>query len=204
MTMDWTAVGAVATAVAAAVTAWMAAMSRKSIQHTQEHHRDAFRPLLIFMPYDGVDPEDRKSLVDFRGPSDNNQIHKLVLHGTLQNIGVGPALNLRLRLAVMNLEDIRATCELSPMKVNERRQGPNYGSGVAPFSVGGQWPLVVPLELSQGFNATDFQMAPNSAWSIILEYEDVFGQRFRTFHSSSRHAPWTTTEVWREDHWMSA
>ena len=204
MSMDWTAVGAVATAVAAAVTAWMAAMTRKSIRHTQEHHRDAFRPLVVFMPYDGIDPQDRKSLVEFRGQSDSNHDHKLLLHGTLQNIGVGPALNLRLQLAVMNPEDVRVTCELSPMKVNERRQGPNCGSGTGPFSVGGQWPLVVPVALSDGFRDTDFQMAPNSAWSIIFEYESVFGQRFRTCHASSRHARWTKAETWQQGHWVSA
>lgn len=197
MSVDWTAVGAIATAVAAAVTAWMAAMTRKSIRHTQEHHRDAFRPLVVFMPYDGIDPQDRKSIVEFKGPSNGHGAHELWLHGTLQNIGAGPALNLRLQLAVLNPDDIRATSELSPMKTGELRQGPN-------FNVGGRTPLKVPVQLSQRFNDTDFQLAPNGPWSIYLEYEDVFGQRFRTCHASSRQAPWTTAEVFRDERWARA
>ncbi len=197
MNVDWTALGALATAAAALVTAWMAAMTRKSIQHAQEHHRDAFRPLVVFMPYDGVDPQDRKGLIDFKGASEGNKVYALVLSGTLQNIGVGPALNLRLQLAVMSPEDVRTVCELSPMKAGELRHGQN-------FEVGGQLPLTVPVQLSQRFNDTDFQMAPNGPWSIYLEYEDAFGQRFRTCHASSRHAPWTTSEVFRNDRWVRA
>ena len=203
MSMDWTAVGAVATAVAAAVTAWMAAMTRKSIRHTQEHHRDAFRPLVVFMPYDGIDPLDRKGLVEFHRPSDGSLPRHLLLNGRLQNIGVGPALNLRLLLAVMNPQDVRAACELSPMTSNESRQGRYIPPG-GPLVVSGQFPLAVPMRLSPGFNDTDFQMAPNSPWSVILEYEDVFGRRFLSCHASSRHAPWTTTEIWRQDQWVSA
>ena len=210
MSVDWTAVGAfataggaVATAGAAAVTAWMAAMTRKSIRHTQEHHRDAFRPLVVFMPYDGIDPLDRKGLVNFHRPSEGGLPHQLLLNGTLQNIGVGPALNLRLLLAVMNPQDVSAVCELSPMKNNECRQGPYIAPGGL-LVVSRQFPLTVPLRLSPGFNDTDFQMAPNSPWSIILEYEDIFGRRFRSRHASSRSAPWTTTEVWRQSQWVSA
>lgn len=197
MSIDWNAVGAVATASAAVVTAWMAAMTRKSIRQTQEHHRDAFRPLVVFMAYDGIDPQDRKNLVEFKSPSNGNGTHELWLHGTLQNIGEGPALNLRLQLAVLDPGDISATSELSPMKASELRRGPK-------FDPGGESPLKVPVRLSQRFNDTDFQMAPNGPWSIYLEYEDVFGQRFRTCHASSRHAPWTTSEAFRDDRWARA
>ena len=202
MKVDWTAVSAIATAtaafatfVAAGVTALMAAMTHRSIEQTKEHHRDAFRPLVVFMPYDGIDPQDRKSLVEFKGASEGNEAHALWLHGTLQNIGVGPALNLRLRLAVMKPDDVRAARELSPMKAGELRHGPK-------LDLGGQLPLTVPVQLSAGFNGTDFQMAPNGPWSIYLEYEDVFGQCFRTCHASSRDAPWTTTEICRDDSWV--
>jgi hypothetical protein len=211
MSVDWTGVSAIATGtaafgtfVAAAVTGWMALMTRNSVRQTQEHHRDAFRPLVIFMPYDGIDPKNRKELIKFSGPSEGNQLRHLLLNGTLQNIGVGPALNLRLRLALMNPNDVRVTCELSPMKINESRQGPKFGPGDGPFPLAGQWPLAVPVELSQGFTDTDFLIAQNSAWSVIFEYEDVFGQRFRTCHASSRHAPWTMAEIWRQDHWVPA
>jgi hypothetical protein len=197
MNVDWAALGALATAAAALVTAWMAAMTRQSIRQTQKHHRDVFRPLVVLMPYDGIDPQDRKGLIEFKGASDGNEAHALWLHGTLQNIGVGPALNLRLQLAVMNPDDIRAVCELSPMKASELRQGPKHNPG-------GQCPLKVPVQLSQRFNDTDFQMAPNGPWSISLEYEDVFGQRFRTCHASSRHASWTMTEVCCDEHWVRA
>lgn len=204
MKVDWTAISAVATGIAAfatfaaaGVTGWMAWMARKSILQTQEHHRDAFRPLVAFMPYNGIDPQDRKGLIDFKGASEGNEAHALWLHGTLQNIGVGPALNLRLQLAAMNREDLRAACEISPMKAGEVRQGPK-------FNPGGQSPLKVPVQLSQRFNDTDFQLAPNGPWSIYLEYEDVFGQRFRTCHASSLHLPWTTTETWHHDHWVRA
>ena len=195
MNVDWTAVGSVATAAAALITAWMAAMTRRSIRQTQRHHRDAFRPLVVFMPYDGIDPQARKELIDFKATAEGSKVYALQLYGTLQNVGVGPALNLRLRLAVLNPEDFRATCELSPMKAGELRHGPK-------LDLGGQLPLTVPVQLSAGFNDTDFQMAPNGPWSIYLEYEDVFGQCFRTCHASSRHALWTTTEICRDDSWV--
>ena len=102
MNVDWTAVGAVATAAAALITAWMAAMTRGSIRQTQRHHRDAFRPLVVFMPYDGIDPQARKELIDFKATVEGSRVYALELRGTLQNIGVGPALNLRLRLGRVN------------------------------------------------------------------------------------------------------
>ena len=104
MNVDWTAVGAVATAAAALITAWMAAMTRGSIRQTQRHHRDAFRPLVVFMPYDGIDPQARKELIDFKATVEGSRVYALELRGTLQNIGVGPALNLRLRLAARGPE----------------------------------------------------------------------------------------------------
>jgi hypothetical protein len=134
MNVDWTAVGAVATAAAALITAWMAAMTRGSIRQTQRHHRDAFRPLVVFMPYDGIDPQARKELIDFKATVEGSRVYALELRGTLQNIGVGPALNLRLRLAVLNPEDFRATCELSPMKTGEFRQARQHELG-GPFPI---------------------------------------------------------------------
>lgn len=199
MTIDWTAIAAIATALAAVVTGWMAWMTRNSIRQMQEHHRDAFRPLIILMPHDGVDPYDRKSLAAFiRENTPAEPSYVLRLRGALQNIGVGPALDIRLRIALTNPDDIKVSTELSPMRAGEVRHGfSNESTGI-------RRPLDIPVQLSKGFNDTDFQMAGNGPWTIFLEFEDVFGYKYRTTQSSSLDKPWTSTECWQGGHWVRA
>ena len=164
MNVDWTAVGSVATAAAALITAWMAAMTRGSIRQTQRHHRDAFRPLVVFMPYDGIDPQARKELIDFKATAEGSKVYALQLYGTLQNVGVGPALNLRLRLAVLNPEDFRATCELSPMKAGEFRQARQH-------ELGGPFPMTLPVNYPQD------SMAPIFRWPRMVRGPSIWNTK---------------------------
>ena len=50
-------------------------------------------------------------------------------------------------------------------------------------------PLRIFVPMHPGFNEADFQMGPGSAWKIILEYEDVFGQQFHTTHQKNPQQP---------------
>jgi hypothetical protein len=185
MSIDWTAVSAIATgsaalatAIAASVTAWMASTTKKSLQQAEKHHQDSYRPILVIAPSDDAIPIDRSTLLKFvqSGPNTSESIY--ILYGLLTNIGVGPALNVRLVLRIMGITDYGISCELTPVPAHERRGESRYR-------------VRVPFRPRDGFNDTDAHLSTESSWEVILEYEDVFGNHFHTIHSKNPQQPWT-------------
>ncbi|VAY89044.1 conserved hypothetical protein [mine drainage metagenome] len=96
----------------------------------------------------------------------------------LTNLGVGPALNVRLVLRFMGIEDYGFSRELTPIPAHESRGESNYSVRVA-------------FQPEDGFNDVDAQLSTGPSWEIILEYKDVFGNCFHTIHSKNPQQPWT-------------
>lgn len=178
MSSNWLAIESVATACAAGFTAVMAGMTWRAIVDGRKHHRDEYRPILVLIPADGVDPACRDTVISAeKSPTDGRPGYSLV-GVTLKNIGRGPALNCRLTMRFQGIGDYGVTRGLSPVQA-----GGEYERG--------ERPLHIPVSLGQGFNDTDFHVAPAAGWQIFLEYEDLFGQVFHTVHRSDPRASWT-------------
>ena len=164
--MNWDAVIAICTGAAAIFTAVMAWYTRCSIavsqkQHrdahkqSEQHHRDDFRPVLVLKPHDGVDPLDRGALLRAENNAGTDGSHVFVINAALHNVGVGPALNIRLTLRVMGIEGYGTSRELAPAQAGEMRGDREH-------------PLRIPLWLHEGFNAAYFQGATNPIWTLVL------------------------------------
>lgn len=189
MNWHWEAITASATALAAIFTAAMTWFTRKAIIESQiehrdtraqseAHHQDSLRPLVVLTPHDGVDPLDRSSLLQF-DPTERTAGARLVLVCcALHNVGVGPALNLRLHLRAMGIADYGSTRELAPLRIGESRGDMEH-------------PLRFQMWLSKEFNNTDFNFAGGTVWELVIEYEDVFGNPFYTTHSKNPQRLWT-------------
>ena len=156
----------------------MSAFTYGVIRQTRQQRQDGARPILLLTPFDGVIPASRPGLLGPRSvvsPSENT--HSFQICCALNNVGVGPALHVLLQLRFMNRDDYGISRELAPLGAGEAR-------GDA------QHPLSLPVTLSTAFNETDFTLAAGTGWTMVLEYQDVFGNRFHTLHASAPQLPW--------------
>jgi len=174
--MIWTAIGSIATAAAAAFTAWMASLTKKGLEQGGEHHQDGFRPILVFVPYHGASQEARAHVLQVVAGQPT-----MKFWGTIRNIGAGPAINGTMKLRIRGIEVYGPDpFNLPPIAALEF------------FGTTGEH-IPVPISHHPHFNETDAQLAPGEHWEIVLDYEDVFGRQFHTIHSKNPQLPWTTT-----------
>lgn len=180
----WTGVLALFTAVMAGVTYWSIVASqrqqRSAWQQSEQHHQDSFRPVLVLEPSDAElpIPLDRSRLLQLAPVDSGSTVRTYVIACRLSNIGVGPALNVHLRLRVRGIEGYGISCEIPSL-------GTDF-TGIRDDN--GQ--LRVPFRLGDGFNDAGVQLSTGDPWDLMLEYEDVFGNRFHTIHSKNPQAPW--------------
>lgn len=195
--MNWNAVIAICTAFAAVFTAVMAWFTRKAIveSHTQyektraqseQQHQDAFRPVVVLSPFEGVEPEDRSNVIHFDPAVGTDQRRFVRVAGFLRNVGVGPALNVHLLFRAMSKQNYGFTLALTPVGAGEKY---DLGSRqVGPAATQGMRYPVCPIP---GFNAADIALAGGTGWDLVIEYEDVFGNCFHTIHHKNPQLPWT-------------
>ena len=148
------------------------------IRQNRQQRQDAARPILVLAPFDGVVPASRSGLLGPKStvsPSENT--HSYQIYCALNNVGVGPALHVRLQLRFMNRDDYGISRELAPLAAGEARGDTQH-------------PLSLPVTLSTTFNETDFALAAGTGWTMVLEYQDVFGNHFHTLHASAPQLPW--------------
>jgi hypothetical protein len=197
MNVNWDSINAFCTGLAAIATAAMAVLTWKTIwesrkQHrklweqgaqaqasSERHHQDAFRPIVVITPYDGVDPHDRSSLLEFDPNNQQGNARLVRIHGLLKNIGPGTAVSIKLQLRFMGIAGYGSAHEISPLEAGEVR-----GEIDSPIQF--QFPL------TDTFNAADAASAGGMLWELVIEYEDVFGSVFHTVHAKSQMKPWTT------------
>ena len=176
--MIWPALASVATGISAIVTAAMAWMTWQMIAQSRGHHKDEFRPILSLAPEGSADPVRRDRILRAEPAQPQNPERCYVLHAALANIGRGPALNIKLTVRFLGIEGYGVIAEIAPV-----------GSGARIHF--GEQGLRVGVRLHERFNDADFQLGPGSTWEILLEYEDVFGQRFHTVHAKNPGQRWT-------------
>lgn len=193
--MNWNAVIAICTALAAVFTAAMAWFTRKSIveSHAQyektraqseQHHQDAFRPVVVLSPFEGVEPEDRSNVIHFDPAVGSDERRFVMISGILRNVGTGPALGVRLHFRAMGKQDYGFILFLAPIGVGEKYDLASRGPS--------NRPLRYPVRPTPGFNAADIAFAGGTGWDLVIEYEDVFGNAFHTIHRKDPQQLWTT------------
>lgn len=185
--------GTLAAAVATAVMAWLTYEAVKEskdqrIEATrrfedarkrdQQHHQDQFRPLLMAVFGDGA-PADRLDIVTTSNPTDTYPA--VYVKCSVQNIGVGPALNVRLSVRKDGITGFGPTRELAPIAAKGILAGTD-----------GRFRL--PVIYHQGFKDADLPGLPGSLWVLVLEYEDVFGNKFHTLHRKDQGAMWAKAD----------
>ena len=182
----WTGVLALFTAVMAGVTCWSILASqrqqRSAWQQSEQHHQDSFRPVLVLEPSDAElpIPLDRSRLLRLAPVDSGSTVRTYVIACRFSNIGVGPALNVHLRLRVRGIEGHGISREIPPL-----------GTGFTGIRGEDNGQLRVTFRPCDGFNDAAVQLSTGDHWELILEYEDVFGNRFHTIHSKNPQEPWT-------------
>lgn len=187
--MNWNAVIAICTAAAAVFTAVMAFYTRVAIKRGQQQfrdaqqrddarHQDAYRPLVVLEPFGGVEAESRIHIVAFDRSSHLRTLRLFKIACVVRNIGVGPALNVRLAFRAMGKPDYGFTQELVPVGAGETQGNTTHA-------------LEIWVQPTPSFNDADIAQASGTGWELVLEYEDVFGNRFHTIHRKNPQVPWT-------------
>ena len=181
-TTFWTGAAAVFTAVMAGFTGWSIVVSqrqqRRALQQSDQHHQDGFRPVLVLAPLDDAVPLDRSRLLTLAQISPSATERTYIIACLLTNIGVGPALNVHLQLRVRGIEGYGISRELTPISAGASRADSDGRVRVS-------------FQLRGGFNDASAQFSTGEHWELLLEYEDVFGNRFHTIHSKIPLQPWT-------------
>ena len=229
MSIDWTAVSAIATgiaalatSIAAGVTAWMAITTNKSLQqakkfHEQsvlqvsQHHQNSFRPICVLENHYGPDdPYRRKDYLMVAWCGQNDLLISAQLK--LKNIGSGPALCVRMILLFpQNNPDAGYFVELIPLPANgEYCNENNYivegrGEGPVDSEYGNEkTPIQIRMTIQNyedrkfGFRlptGQEREIPIDTLWEIVLEYEDVFGNKFHSVHTKNALHPWTKVGI---------
>jgi hypothetical protein len=172
----WIALTALGTLALAIATFRVIRQGQQQRRDAERQHQDRFKPICVLAPYDGVDPWDQRGALiraNAPTPSANKSFGTIEVHCILQNVGTGPALNLKLKFRFLDMDGLTTDpWELSPIGAGEK--------------VGGEGkPLRVPFRLYERFTPTDFASLEGKPWEIWLEYQDVFENRFCTIHSKS-------------------
>ncbi|TAM16698.1 MAG: hypothetical protein EPN68_16455 [Rhodanobacter sp.] len=193
---NWDAITAIATAAATVATAIMAWFTRKAIregqaqreetnehfaatrEQDQRHHEDSFRPLLVFVPSNSSSIDHRENMLTTLGASDPEPFINLIC--SLENIGSGAALNIRLYVRSNGIRDFGPWVELPPLAANASYKN---AAGI----------VEIPVRLHSAFNDQDLWGLCSSSWILVLEYDDVFGNTFHTLHYKSPMEPWART-----------
>ena len=175
--LTWDALTAIGTSAMAITTYFVIRQGAKQRQDAERQHRDQFKPICVLTPYNHVDAWNKRGeLIAAIPPGQANQAFGTInIFCALKNVGVGPALNLRLKFRFPNRNE--SGWSTDPWELAPLGAGKEYGSGAAP--------LAVPFRLIPTFTTTDFSGIEGDLWEIWLEYEDVFGRSFRSIHSKA-------------------
>ena len=175
----WNALTGIGTLALAIATFCVIRQSQQQRRDGERQHRDRFKPICLLAPYGGVDAWNRRgALLEAMPPApDNPSCGTVAIRCVLRNVGVGPAVKLRLKFRFLDMNGWTSEpWELSPLGAGE-----TCGNEAAP--------LLVPFPIHERFNQTDFATLTGKPWEIWLEYEDVFGRQFQSIH---RKAPFDT------------
>jgi len=169
---DWNAWTAIGTILMALATFVVVRQGRRHREDDERRHQDEFRPLCALMPFDGVDPQYRRdtllAISDQQAPNQGFGI--IEIRCALRNIGLGPALNVRIMFRFLDMQGY-LTCpwELSPLRPGEHRGSETDA-------------IRIPVQFENHFNQSDFSQIIGKQWEIILTYDDIFEDHFYSIH----------------------
>src|ERR1700730_9371329 len=139
-------------------------------EDARQQHRDRFKPICILMPYNGVDPWNKRCREDRSIPGQSFLRHsgdQVRSPKCRDRSGIEAAD----QIPISGYEglDYRTMGTLAAC-AGESRGGENT-------------PLLVPVRIDDQFTgfsfaSMDFYTVTGKLWEIWLEYEDVFGRRF--------------------------
>jgi hypothetical protein len=139
-------------------------------EDARQQHRDRFKPICILMPYNGVDPWNKRCREDRSIPGQSFLRHsgdQVRSQKCRDRSGIEAAD----QIPISGYEglDYRTMGTLATC-AGESRGGENT-------------PLLVPVRIDDQFTgfsfaSMDFYTVTGKLWEIWLEYEDVFGRRF--------------------------
>ena len=149
-----------------------AAQIKSANDIARRERQDRVKPVCVLMPYDGVDPWEKRDLLlaasDKPPVSPNSGF--IELRGVLRNVGLGPALDLVIILRILEGSGITtAPSELAPLHAGESRGNAKN-------------PLHIPIKYSDHFNNQDLAILGGRQWQIIFQYKDIFGNTFHSVH----------------------
>ena len=183
----WNALTGIGTLGLAGATFCVIRQGQRQRQDAESQHRDRFKPICLLAPYGGVDAWNRRGkLLEAIPPApENPSCGTVAIRCVLRNVGVGPALKLRLKFRFLDMNGWTSEpWELSPLGAGEA-----CGSEAAP--------LLVPFPIHERFNQTDFATLTGKPWEIWLEYEDVFGRQFQSIHRKTLFNSDPSTFTWQ-------
>lgn len=170
--MTWSTAWEASTAVG---TVAMAVTTVLVIRQNRRQHQDAFRPICVLVPDDGLNQSARLHILQkYEEPGKPDKFYNV--RCSLRNIGVGPALQVRLIVRFSSRPGFEIKSELPPVGAKQAIESP----------------LRIPVFLHDRFNSSDFEIAPGEVWELHLIYQDVFGNTFHTCHSKNPQVQWTT------------
>jgi len=124
----WTFAPAAGTISMAATTYVIIRQGKHQREDVQRQHQDRFKPICVLMPYNGVDPLNKRGqLIETIDQSpDNPGFGTLAIKCVLRNVGTGPALKLRIKFRFPDMVGWpNEPWELSPLGAGESRGGEN-------------------------------------------------------------------------------
>jgi hypothetical protein len=184
----WSCLTGLGTLALAATTFAIIVQGRQQRADAERQHRDRLKPICLLAPPQGVDPwAGRAKLVETIAPTPETPgFGTVIIHCVLRNIGLGPALNLRISIRFQDMGDWTTDpWELSPLGAGENRGGDGT-------------PLIVPIRLDERFNQSDFAQLTGRPWEILLDYENVFGAKLLSVHRKSLFSSDPSTITWSE------
>ena len=117
--MNWTMFWDAATAIG---TVAMSVLTYVVILQNQSQRRDDARPILVMMPFDGIDPLSRSDMLSPRATTTPSKSeYGFLIDCALNNVGVGPALDVKLYIRFMGRENHGTSRELAPLAAGGSR-----------------------------------------------------------------------------------
>jgi hypothetical protein len=106
----WSCLTGIGTLALATATFAVIIQGRQQRADTERQHRDRVKPICLLAPAGGVDPwMGRAALIEPKGPSAENPLFgTIIIHCELRNVGLGPAVNLRLSIRFQDMGVVAA------------------------------------------------------------------------------------------------
>jgi hypothetical protein len=180
---------AVVTGISVIISGVMACLTHKAIKQSQKHHEEDSMPLLFMDIYQHEGLLSTNFINPITAPKDKDRVSVvknmalLEVDATLSNIGLGPALNIRLVVTYESNQRMRLICDIGSLSsLSERHMGRLMFKA---------FPDSCFLDLSGNFKVEEYIPLALKPWRLELFYDDAFGNTYSTAHDKIDFDNWT-------------